>query len=92
MDEKKTIWDVEFNNLQAERAVIYKNMKKLFAKTNIRARYSRNSICFCGSGKKWKNCCVSEHEKEVLEVEKLTNTYKNLTIKAINLKRKMELV
>lgn len=27
-------------------------------------KYGRNNICFCGSGKKFKKCCLPEHEEK----------------------------
>jgi uncharacterized protein YchJ len=31
--------------------------------TKIKGKIGRNSICICGSGKKYKNCCMQKYEK-----------------------------
>ncbi len=32
-------------------------------KTSIEGKIGRNDKCVCGSGKKYKNCCISKYEK-----------------------------
>ena len=37
---------------------------------------SRNSLCSCGSGKKYKKCCLPKEQKSI-EAEKLFNLIKD---------------
>lgn len=82
----------KFEEIMIKRAQIWRDIQILFKKTNADAKISRNSICPCGSGKKWKKCCVTKHEATVIKKEELIKIYKTLTLKAINLKRKIQLV
>lgn len=34
-------------------------------------KYGRNNICFCGSGKKFKKCCLPEHEEKEKKLHEL---------------------
>ena len=82
----------KFEEIMLKRAQIWRDIQILFKKTNAESKISRNSLCVCGSGKKWKKCCISKYNAQVLEKEKLIQEYKGLTLKAINLKRKIQLV
>ncbi len=58
----------------------YKEIQVLFGEVNNDNKISRNSRCRCGSGKKWKKCCIVEHENKTLELEQMVRGYRELCI------------
>lgn len=56
----------------------FKDIKILQAKVNRENKYQRNHPCPCGSGKKWKKCCIVEHEVETVILEGLIKDYRDL--------------
>lgn len=88
MDKNKE----KLDRVMRKRKHVHKSLSKLFSRTNVEARTPRNTICLCGSGKKWKKCCIKKYEKRTKAMQALTIMYRDLTVKAVNLKRKLEVV
>jgi hypothetical protein len=38
---------------------------------SLENKYGRNNICFCGSGKKFKKCCLPDHEEKERKLHEL---------------------
>jgi hypothetical protein len=49
--------------------VIFVHYSLLFVGVEIKMKISGNDLCPCGSGKKYKNCCMSKEGKEEKDVE-----------------------
>jgi hypothetical protein len=48
--------------------------------------YGRNNLCFCGSGKKFKKCCLPEHEEKEKKLHDLHLDIKDIQIEYAKLK------
>lgn len=66
--------------LKIKADVLYTVIQKLYSEVNSENKVPRNSRCWCGSGKKWKKCCLIKHEEKTLELEKMIKDYKGMCI------------
>jgi hypothetical protein len=57
---------------------LYDEIAPMSKRVHRESFISRNSRCRCGSGKKWKMCCLSRHEEEILLLEKMMDNYRKL--------------
>ena len=64
-------------------SLLYKDIQRLFKEVNNENNLHRNSRCVCGSGKKWKKCCMRLHEEKTEVLEQKVKEYKELC-QAIN--------
>lgn len=67
-------------DLKAKADVLFTAIQKLYSEVNGENKVPRNSRCWCGSGKKWKKCCLVKHEEKTLELEKMIRDYRGLCI------------
>lgn len=77
---------MSLEELKGKAKLDFKDIKLLYAKINTENKYQRNYPCPCGSGKKWKRCCIIEHEVETVILEGLIKDYRKLCIE-INKKK-----
>ena len=68
------------NELAQEIAVLYNVV-------NLENKIGRNNLCYCGSGKKFKNCHMIEHEEKEAKLHDLNMSLKDMNIDYIKLKR-----
>jgi hypothetical protein len=61
----------KYNELGTEKLLITALM-------NQESKTGRNNRCHCGSGKKYKNCCLSLYEEKVSRVVELQNSIKDI--------------
>lgn len=66
--------------LKTKADVLYTAIQKLYSEVNSENKVPRNSRCWCGSGKKWKKCCLLKHEEKTLKLEKMIKDYKRMCI------------
>jgi len=64
--------------LQEKAEKEYKAIQILYRKVNELNKIQRNHPCPCGSGKKWKKCCMKEHELDTLVLERKIKRYRDL--------------
>lgn len=69
------------DDLKKEGQELYAKIKSLFTLVNTGNKISRNRICLCGSGKKWKKCCLPKHEAQTLVLENMVKEYKEICLK-----------
>ena len=55
-------------------------------------KYGRNNICFCGSGKKFKKCCLPEHEEKERKLHELHLDLKDVQFEYNKLKNENILI
>lgn len=67
-------------SLKDTAAAKYKEIQVLYSEVNSENKVPRNSRCWCGSGKKWKKCCLIKHEEKTLGLEKMIKDYKDICI------------
>ncbi len=67
--------DKKYEDLKLKHAQLLNEYRQLFHKVNIENKLSRNQPCICGSGKKWKNCCLSIHEQDTIMLEDLVKAF-----------------
>lgn len=64
-----------------DRVVLANTRKCMYGK-----KISRNDLCPCGSGKKYKNCCIEKDKEKVygkqFKVKRLVREKKNLIMEA----------
>lgn len=66
-----------------------KGITALFNIVQSRTKVPRNSLCECGSGKRYKKCCKETHDDEAIRLEMMIKNYKELDIE-INLRKEEE--
>lgn len=59
---------------------VYSSIQVLYRQVNRENTIPRNARCICGSGKKWKRCCLIRHEKKTLKLEEMIKDYRGLCI------------
>jgi hypothetical protein len=92
----ESVKDKELNDLKAIEDKHNEIMGDINILSDILAlenKYGRNNICFCGSGKKFKKCCLSEHEEKERKLHDLHHDIIDVlqeyaTLKAENLLEK----
>ncbi len=70
-----------------EANALYKELNKVYNAVNRGNKVGRNDRCLCGSGKRFKKCCIVVHEELTENLEKLVKAYRDLCIEIRN-KRK----
>ncbi len=50
-------------------------------------KYGRNNICFCGSGKKFKKCCLPAHEEKERKLHSLHLDIQDIQFEYAKLKK-----
>jgi hypothetical protein len=58
--------------------------------TEVRPKTGRNDPCYCGSNKKYKNCCMKKDQEEV-RIKDLLQQYENVSDKYFTVKEYIEL-
>ncbi len=66
--------------LKAKAERLYADIQPLYREVNSENKVPRNSRCWCGSGLKWKKCCILKHEEKTLKLEKMIKKYKEMCI------------
>ncbi len=70
--------DTEIDKLKKEGNKKFEEIQKLTVLVNTGNTISRNRLCLCKSGKKWKHCCIKKHEAQTLILEKMCKEYSNI--------------
>ena len=93
MDKQPTTKELS-RRLDRRAKLIYAQIQKLYKVVNrsvnpflAENKLERNSLCQCGSGKKWKKCCLAKHEERTKDLEQLVKNYKQLCIQIRKLNR-----
>jgi|TARA_R100001480_G_scaffold100293_3_gene104231 hypothetical protein len=67
--------------LTVKAEVLFERIANLHNTVNYENKIRRNAICACGSGKKWKKCCLPVHEKNTNILEEMVKEYRDICIK-----------
>jgi|TARA_Y100000296_G_scaffold2569_2_gene3617 hypothetical protein len=66
----------------------YERIQTLQGVINYENQIRRNVRCVCGSGKKWKKCCLPVHEKNTKILEKMVKEYRDMCVEIRNINRR----
>ena len=61
------IEDEEFENSDDYKVCQYIIQKREESYIDIKIDIGRNDLCYCGSGKKYKKCCINKNNNDDLE-------------------------
>lgn len=67
--EKEEDRVVKYNKARLNVMKAYELLKPLQDEVNAENLILRNTLCRCGSKKKWKKCCLKIHEQKTLMLE-----------------------
>lgn len=88
--EKEDLVD-KYNKARLMLEVVYKKLNPLQDEVNQENLIQRNSLCRCGSKKRWKICCMKDHEQKTLMLEELVKKYNKLNDWAYKMKKELKL-
>jgi hypothetical protein len=82
---------VKYSKASLRLRMAYEKLKPLQDEVNAENLIQRNSLCRCGSRKKWKRCCLKAHETKTLLLEEVIREYNKMWDRVEGMRRELKL-
>lgn len=78
---------VDLTKIKERRKELVFQINLLYNIINTETKTGRNNLCFCGSGKKFKKCCLLQHIEKLEKLNELMMNLSSLDIEFIKLEK-----
>jgi hypothetical protein len=65
-----SLYEIDKDKQELRKETVFQ-INLLYKVVNLESKTGRNNMCYCGSGIKFKNCCLPEHEEKTERLNEL---------------------